>query len=93
MSKEVNSVAHPLKGTFDLARVEWRTAAEGGDIEVGFVDDLIGMRSAREPDGPVLVFTPGEWEAFLAGAKDGEFDPDELELAAQDGSSDGGHVG
>lgn len=93
MSKETNSVAHPLKGTFDLARVEWRTAAEGGDIEVGFVDDLIGMRSAREPGGPVLVFTPGEWEAFLAGAKDGEFDPDELELAAKDGTSDGGNAG
>jgi uncharacterized protein DUF397 len=84
MSREGNNVAHPLKGTFDLARVEWRTAEDGGDIEVGFVDDLIGMRSAREPDGPVLVFTPAEWEAFLAGAKDGEFDPEELELAASE---------
>jgi hypothetical protein len=25
-------------------------------------------------DGPKLVFTPGEWRAFLDGAKDGEFD-------------------
>ncbi|GAA1240983.1 DUF397 domain-containing protein [Prauserella halophila] len=25
-------------------------------------------------DGAVLVFTPSEWDAFLAGARDGEFD-------------------
>ncbi len=88
MSEDSRALAeHPVKGTFDLARVEWRAAAGGGDIEVGFVDDLIGMRSAQDPDGPVLVFTPAEWEAFLSGAKDGEFDPAELELAqAADGS-------
>jgi hypothetical protein len=26
------------------------------------------------PQDTVLVFTPGEWDAFIAGAKDGEFD-------------------
>ncbi|MGW0227507.1 DUF397 domain-containing protein [Actinopolymorpha singaporensis] len=73
-------VNHPLKGTFDLERAEWRSSAAGGDIEVAFVDELIGMRNAQDPDGPVLVFTEDEWEAFLAGAKDGEFDPEELEI-------------
>jgi Domain of unknown function (DUF397) len=92
MSNEVDNpdtvAAHPTKGSFDLTRVEWRTAEVGGDIEVGFVDDLIGMRNAKEPDSPVLIFTPSEWEAFLAGAKDGEFDPEELALVAQE-SADG----
>jgi Domain of unknown function (DUF397) len=88
MSNEVDSAdsvaAHPTKGSFDLTRVEWRSAEVGGDIEVGFVDDLIGMRNAKDPDSAVLIFTPGEWEAFLAGAKDGEFDPQQLELVAQE---------
>jgi hypothetical protein len=34
----------------------------------------IGMRNSRFPEGPVLVYTRGEIAAFLAGAKDGEFD-------------------
>ena len=34
----------------------------------------VAVRHSREPDGPALVFTPAEWDAFLAGAKDGEFD-------------------
>ena len=52
---------------------------EDGRIQVAFVDDLIGMRDGHDPDSPVLIFTEAEWDAFVAGAKDGEFDlPDEL---------------
>lgn len=68
---------HPTKGTFDTSRAEWIKSSEGGNIEVAFVDDLIGMRDARNPDGPILVYTPAEWDAFIAGVKDGEFDLDE----------------
>jgi hypothetical protein len=32
------------------------------------------VRDSKQPDGPVLRFTPTEWAAFLAGARDGEFD-------------------
>ncbi|QSB17436.1 DUF397 domain-containing protein [Natronosporangium hydrolyticum] len=68
-------VQHPLKGDFDLSRAEWRSS---GRIEIAFVDDLIGMRDGENPDGPILIFDEAEWEAFVAGAKDGEFDlPDE----------------
>lgn len=75
---------HPTKGKFDHSRAEWQSAP-GSNVEVAFVDDLIGMRDGRQPDGPVLVFTPAEWEAFVLGAKDGEFDPEafEAELAQQ----------
>lgn len=70
---------HPTKGEFDASRAEWRAATtpDGtpGRIEVAFVDDLIGVRDAQAPD-TVLVYTPAEWEAFLAGAKDREFDLD-----------------
>ncbi|GAA4992369.1 DUF397 domain-containing protein [Actinopolymorpha pittospori] len=89
MTEQTEGVTHPLKGVFDLGRAEWRSAAAGGDIEVAFVDELIGMRNAHDPDGPVLVFTPGEWEAFLSGAKDGEFDPTELDLPLPEGSRAG----
>ena len=34
----------------------------------------IGVRDSKDPDGPVLVFTPGEWEAFTGGIRTGEFD-------------------
>lgn len=34
----------------------------------------IVMKDAKEPDGPVLYFTEAEWDAFVEGVKDGEFD-------------------
>jgi uncharacterized protein DUF397 len=37
-------------------------------------DKLYLMRDTKNPDGPVLAFTPAEWEAFVLGVKDGEFD-------------------
>ena len=37
-------------------------------------DGQTAMRNSREPSGEVLVFTRAEIQAFLAGAKDGEFD-------------------
>ncbi|MEU8296881.1 DUF397 domain-containing protein [Micromonospora sp. NPDC048909] len=69
---------HP-KGDFDLSRAVWQRAdgdTSDSAVEVAFVDDLIGMRNSAEPDGPVLVFTQAEWDAFVAGAQDGEFDLD-----------------
>jgi hypothetical protein len=32
------------------------------------------MRNSQSPGGPVLKFSFAEWEAFLAGVRDGEFD-------------------
>ena len=43
-------------------------------VEVCFVDDRVPLRNSRDPDGPVLVFTAPEWDAFVAGVKLGEFD-------------------
>jgi len=33
----------------------------------------VAVRNSRFPDGPALVFTPAEWDAFLRGARDGDF--------------------
>jgi Domain of unknown function (DUF397) len=63
----------------DLTGAVWHgsdmeTPKGGGRIEVAFVEDKICMRNGEDPDSPVLVFTKGEWDAFVEGAKDGEFD-------------------
>jgi hypothetical protein len=43
-------------------------------VEVAHVDvGLVGVRDSKNPTGPALVFTPGEWDAFTAGVIDGEF--------------------
>jgi hypothetical protein len=34
----------------------------------------IGVRDSKSPDGPVLQFSPEEWDAFTAGVRNGEFD-------------------
>ena len=35
---------------------------------------MVAVRNSRMQDGPHLTFTSAEWEAFLLGVKDGEFD-------------------
>ena len=43
-------------------------------VEVAFVDGVVAVRDSHDPDGPALVFTHGEWNAFTKGAKEGQFD-------------------
>ena len=52
-----------------------RSGPTGGNcVEVAaLADGQVAMRNSRQPEGPVLVFTRAEWEAFLLGARDGEF--------------------
>lgn len=35
---------------------------------------VILVRDSKDPDGPHLHFTRGEWDAFVNGVKAGEFD-------------------
>ena len=63
----------------DISRAEWRKSSASGPysdncVEVAFIDDAIAVRDSKHPDGPVLLFTQAEWDAFVGGAKDGEFD-------------------
>lgn len=63
----------------DLGRADWRKSSRSGPftdncVEVAFVDGAIALRDSKDPQGPALLFTPGEWDAFVAGTKDGEFD-------------------
>jgi hypothetical protein len=62
-----------------LTGARWRKSSRSGPtggncVEVAFLSGGdIAMRNSRFPDGPALIFTPAEWDAFLGGARDGEF--------------------
>src|SRR5579872_2328091 len=62
-----------------LAEVTWQKSAHsnpnGACVEVALLPGgEIAFRNSRFPQGPALVYTRAEISAFLAGAKDGEFD-------------------
>jgi hypothetical protein len=40
-------------------------------------DKLYVMYDAADPDGDKLYFTEAEWDAFVLGVRDGEFDLDD----------------
>ncbi|MFY1674087.1 DUF397 domain-containing protein [Plantactinospora sp. WMMB334] len=54
-------------------RKSTRSQNNGACLEVARVGDVIGVRDSKNPDGPVLVFTLREFDAFLDGAAKGEF--------------------
>jgi hypothetical protein len=72
----------------DLAAQAWHRSGRGdGVIEIAFAKaagagpadhpdsaEWILMRVAGDPDQRVLVFDRHEWECFLDGARNGEFD-------------------
>jgi hypothetical protein len=62
--------------TVDLSRAAWRKSTRSGTngcVEVAFVEDKVAVRDSKDRGGPVLLFTAHEWEAFIGGARDGEF--------------------
>ncbi len=61
----------------ELSRAVWHTSTYSGGsgcVEVAFVDGQVGVRDSKDRQGPMLVFTANEWEAFIGGARDGEFE-------------------
>ena len=62
----------------DLSGAEWfkstKSDATRECVEVAFLDGgMVGVRDSKNPTGPALVFTPGEWDAFAGGVRDGRF--------------------
>lgn len=49
--------------------------ANGNCVEVANLPQGgIGVRDSKDTEGPILRFTPDEWNAFLGGVRNGEFD-------------------
>jgi hypothetical protein len=62
-----------------LLGVRWRksarSSAQGNCVELARLAGAeVAIRNSRDPEGPALVLTGAELDAFLGGVKDGEFD-------------------
>ena len=61
--------------TYDLNGATWRKSSRsngnGGNncVEVAILKAGVAVRDSKNPDGPALMFTSSEWEAFIGGAK------------------------
>ena len=63
----------------DLTGATWRkssrSAKRKGCVEAAFLaDGRVAIRDSKDREGSALVYTRHEWDCFLNGAKDGEFD-------------------
>lgn len=72
-------VAHHGASNPALSRVTWRKSRHsnpsGNCVEIAELPDgTVAIRNSRHPSGPALVCAPADFSAFLAGARDGEFD-------------------
>jgi hypothetical protein len=63
----------------DLTKANWfkssYSSSNGGNcVEVAHnLPGVVAVRDSKDPQGPALVFTPEAWQAFLGGARDGDF--------------------
>jgi len=65
----------------DPTGAKWRKSTHSGnsgdcvEVATNLLDrtGYVLVRDSKQPDGPVLAFTPSEWKAFAAGVQDGEF--------------------
>ncbi|WP_329085073.1 MULTISPECIES: DUF397 domain-containing protein [unclassified Streptosporangium] len=65
----------------DLSRAEWRKSSRSGGngqcVEVaGNLTGIVAVRDSKNPHGPALIFSPGDWQTFVNGVKVGAFDLD-----------------
>ncbi len=72
-------VAHDGADDVQLDGVTWRKSRHsnpsGNCVEIaGLPEGAVAIRNSRFPDGPALICAPTEFSAFLASARDGDFD-------------------
>jgi hypothetical protein len=62
-----------------MRSVVWRKShasnPSGNCVEMARLPNgVIAVRNSRDPDGPALIYTRAEMDAFIRGIKDGDFD-------------------
>jgi hypothetical protein len=65
-----------------LPTVAWHISTYSADtgascVEAGPLSDgsgRVAVRHSKTPDAATIVYTRDEWDAFIAGVKDSEFD-------------------
>ena len=63
----------------ELGDLAWqksrRSNPSGNCVECApLPDGGVAVRNSRDPEGPALIYTPAEIEAFILGVRDGDFD-------------------
>lgn len=57
---------------------EWRKSSFSGEqtncVEFRRTGDGVQVRNSKRPDAGTIDYTTSEWQAFIAGVKNGEFD-------------------
>jgi len=48
-------------------------SAQGNCVEVAFLGGQVAIRDSKDQHGLMLMFNRTEWQAFLDGVRDGEF--------------------
>ena len=62
----------------DLSVVNWfkssHSSGQTSCVEAAWLEGgSVGVRDSKNPTGPALIFSAGEWDAFTAGVMNGEF--------------------
>lgn len=50
------------------------TSTQSSCVEVAIRPDVIAVRHTSDPAKTTLEYTPDEWQAFIQGVKEGQFD-------------------
>jgi len=58
----------------DVTGIAWRKSSYSGSnggacVEVGAVGPAVAVRDSKHPDGPLLAFAAGTWQAFTDQVK------------------------
>ena len=66
-----------MSTTFPCADLDWhvsRTCEGGACIMVARNEDTVLLGNTTNPGGATLSYTTAEWQQFVAGVKQGDFD-------------------
>ncbi|MER6173283.1 DUF397 domain-containing protein [Streptosporangium sp. NPDC001681] len=63
----------------DFSQVTWQKSSRSQGttdncVEVAFIPGSVAVRDSKDPGGATLVFSSGDWTAFLGRIKTGDFD-------------------